>query len=97
MTGKNDPLIDALCIARYDYVDVFDGLVANDDRRVGRYCHPESAGVDLAVNGSSALVRFRTDNYAATGGFKLRYQTGERREKNAPKVCGVHSRFVCET
>ena len=52
-------------------------MVANNEQKVGRYCHPESAGVDLAVNGSSALVRFRTDNYEATGGFKLRFRTGE--------------------
>ena len=58
----------------FDYVDIYEGLSVEEDKRLGRYCHPGSVGNDLPLNGSTALVRFRTDNYAATGGFKLRYR-----------------------
>ena len=88
---SNEIMLNVLQIS-YDYVAIYDGSVMRGDRLIGTYCDPLDAGNSIVVNGSSALVRFFTDDYVAQGGFKLRYRAGQHRSA-AHILYNIHQAF----
>ncbi|GFU96639.1 cubilin [Trichonephila clavipes] len=59
----------------YDYLQIFDGPTENS-KSILKICNNQQSPGSLLSSGNAALIRFRSDNTHAGGGFHLAYQTG---------------------
>lgn len=59
---------------RFDYVEVYDGLVMDKSKKIGKYCGNIPPDPIKSVS-NSLLVVFITDSSVAKGGFSAGYTT----------------------
>lgn len=72
------------CSCENDYVVLVDGQTANDPV-LGKYCG-SSQPPTVKSTGNVMLIRFKTDDDAATKGFQATYQIGRFPDPKFTKV-----------